>query len=197
MLFGVEPAPPALAGLTFVRTPSLEASEDGHHNVGVPLPVGSLAPDFTLRTMTPEGIADFHLYGHLAQENVVLLFVPGAFTPVCTGEFCRISQDLGSYRELNAVVAGISTDTVYSLDAWAKQESITMPLLSDLQRQVTRAYEVEWPDLGGMGPVAARAAFVIGRDRRVAYSEKTPTLRDLPDFESVRSALEGLRPKTG
>lgn len=135
------------------------------------------------------------LYESLERANVVLLFFPGAFTSVCTGELCQMSREIEPFGALNATVVGISTDTFYSLDAWAKQESITVPLLSDLQRDVTRAYGVEWPDLGGMGPVAGRAAFVVAQDRTIAFAEQTPTLKDLPDFQAVRAVLHALNAK--
>jgi peroxiredoxin len=48
----------------------------------MPLPVGTKAPDFTLKTKTAEGLKDITLSSHLGKENVVLLFYPGAFTGV-------------------------------------------------------------------------------------------------------------------
>lgn len=158
----------------------------------MPLVAGSLAPDFTLRTMTGEGPTDFRLADHIGKKNIVLLFFPGAFTHVCKAEMCKMSVEADRYDSLDALVVGISVDTFYSQRAWADQEGITIPLLSDLQHQVTQAYDVVWPDFSGMGPASARAAFVIGKDGRIAYSERTPTLLDVPDFEAIEATLKGL-----
>jgi peroxiredoxin len=156
------------------------------------LPVGSPAPDFTLKTITPDGLADLSLSASLAESNVVLLFFPAAFTSVCTAELCDVSNGLGKYADLNAKVIGISVDTPFAQDAWAKKEHITIPLASDLNKTVTNAYDVLFPNLAGVGDTSARAAFVIGKDGTIAYSEQTPTPKDLPDFEKIVEVLKGL-----
>lgn len=154
------------------------------------LPVGTKAPDFTLRTMTDQGPANFTLSDHIGKTQIVLLFFPGAFTHVCKAEMCRMSEEGPKYEQLNALVCGVSVDTYYSQDAWAKKENISIPLLSDLQSKVTEAYDVVWPDFGGMGPAAARAAFVIDRDGMIVYSEHCPSLLDQPDYEAIEKVLQ-------
>lgn len=158
----------------------------------MPLAPGSRAPDFTLRTMTKDGPADFRLADHLGKRNIVLLFFPGAFTHVCKAEMCKMSEETGRYENLDALVVGISVDTFYAQDAWARQEGITIPLLSDLQHEATSAYGAVWPNFSGMGPSSARAAFVIGKDGFIAYSEQTQSLLDMPDFEKIEAVLAGL-----
>lgn len=156
------------------------------------LPVGSDAPNFTVRTMTADGAADFTLSDHIGERNIVLLFFPGAFTHVCKAEMCRMTDEKEKYSGLNALVCGVSVDTFYSQDAWAKQEKIDIPLLSDFQHEVTRAYDVVWPNFSGMGPASARAAFVIDREGKIAYSEQCPTLLDQPDYEAIERCLAEL-----
>jgi glutaredoxin-dependent peroxiredoxin len=156
------------------------------------LPVGTLAPDFSLRTMTADGPGDFRLSDHVGKSNVVLLFFPGAFTHVCQAEMCQMSNEHAKYEALNAVVCGISIDTIFALNAWAKAENIGIPLLSDLHLKVTEAYDVVFPDFVGMGPAAARAAFVVDKEGKIAYAEVTPTLLDLPDFAAIESVLTTL-----
>jgi peroxiredoxin len=155
----------------------------------MPLPVGTQAPDFTVRTMTADGAADFKLSDHIGKQNIVLLFFPGAFTHVCKAEMCRMSDESDKYANLNALVCGVSVDTFYSQDAWAKQENITIPLLSDFQHEVTRAYDVVWPNFSGMGPASARAAFVIDKSGTIVYAEQCPTLLDQPDYDAIERAL--------
>jgi peroxiredoxin len=102
---------------------------------------------------------------------------------------CDTTGGLGEYEKLGAQVYGISVDTPFSQEAWAKQNSIGVTLLSDLNKAVTKAYDVVFPNLAGIGDTAARAAFVIGKDGVVKYAEQTPTPKDLPNFGAVKAAL--------
>lgn len=155
----------------------------------MPIAVGSKAPDFTLKTKTAEGLKDITLSDQLAKKQVVLLFFPLAFTGVCTQEMCDVTSGLSGYSGLNAQVLGISVDSPFAQEAWASQNKIGIPLLSDLNKQVIKSYDVVFPMLAGVGDTAARAAFVIGQDGRVKYAEQTPTPKDLPNFQSIQAAL--------
>lgn len=157
------------------------------------IPVGSKAPDFNLKSKQASGLVDVKLSDNLGKKNTVLLFFPAAFTGVCTQEMCDISGGLNSYSDLNAEVIGISVDTPFAQEAWARQEKITLKLASDLNKDVTKAYDVLLPMLAGIGDTAARAAFVIDKNGVVQYSERTPTPKDLPDFNKVKETLSRLR----
>lgn len=159
----------------------------------MPIPVGSKAPDFTLKTKTSSGLADVSLGRNLGQKNTVLLFFPLAFTSVCTKEMCDISNGLNAFRDLNAEVIAISVDSPFSQEAWAQKENINITLASDLNKDVTRAYDVLFKGIAGIGDSAARAAFVIDRAGVVRYAEQTPTPKDLPDFEKIKATLAGLK----
>ena len=156
----------------------------------MPLPVGTKAPDFTLKTKTADGLKDVKLSDNFSRKQTVLLFFPAAFTGVCTQEMCDISGGLGQYSGLDAEVYGISVDSPFAQEAWAKQNAIMVTLLSDLNKTVTKAYGVLFPNLLGMYESAARAAFVIGKDGVITYAEQTPTPKDLPDFAAVQAALK-------
>ena len=91
----------------------------------MPIKVGSKAPDFTLKSKAATGLVDVKLSDNFGKKNTVLLFFPAAFTGVCTQEMCEISAGLGQYARLNAAVIGISIDTPFAQEAWAKQESNT------------------------------------------------------------------------
>ena len=151
------------------------------------LPTGSKAPDFSLKTKNSEALADVKLSDNFGKRQTVLLFFPLAFTGTCTKEFCDVTQGLDAYAKLDAVVYGISVDSPHAQFAWAKQEGIRVPLLSDLNKEVATAYDVL--NEGSAGITSARAAFVIGRDGVVKYSERTATTRDLPNFEAIAAAL--------
>ncbi|MBX3735792.1 MAG: redoxin domain-containing protein [Candidatus Didemnitutus sp.] len=153
------------------------------------LAVGTKAPDFTLKTKTADGLKDIKLSDHFGKQQVVLLFFPLAYTGVCTAEMCDISNGLSGYADLGAAVYGISVDSPFTHEAWAKANKITVTLLSDLNKSVTKAYDVVFPNLAGVGDTSARAAFVIGKDGVVKYAEQTPTPKDLPSFDKVKAAL--------
>ncbi len=153
------------------------------------LAVGTKAPDFTLKSKTADGLVDVTLSTNFGQKQTVLLFFPLAFTGVCTAEMCDITAGLGAYASLGADVIGISVDSPFAQEAWAQQHKIKITLVSDLNKDGTKAYDVLFPALAGIGDTSARAAFVIGKDGAVKYAERTPTPKDLPNFEAVKAAL--------
>lgn len=157
----------------------------------MPLPVGSKAPDFTLKSKSPAD-AEIKLSNNFGKKNTVLLFFPLAFTGVCTAEMCSLSGGLNDYTNLGAEVIAVSVDSPFAQAAWAAKEKITITLASDLNKTVTKAYDVVFPMLAGVGDTSARAAFVIDKNGVVQYSEQTPTPKDLPKFEAVKAVLAKL-----
>src|SRR3974377_2240488 len=106
------------------------------------IPVGSKAPDFTLKSKQASGLVDVKLSNNLGKKNTVLLFFPAAFTSVCTQEMCDITSGLNAYAGLNAEVIWISVDTPFAQEAWAQKEKIGVTLGSDLNKEVIRKYNV-------------------------------------------------------
>ena len=153
------------------------------------LAIGSKAPDFVLKTKTAEGLKDIRMNDNLGKKNTVLVFFPLAFTSVCTQELCDLSSGLGAFTGLNADVFGISVDSPFTLEVFAKKENITFPLLSDLNKDTTKAYGVLFENLAGIGDTSARAAFVIDKHGIVQYAEQTPSPKELPDFTAVQATL--------
>jgi len=159
----------------------------------MPLKIGTSAPDFTLKTKTAQGLEDVKLSDNFGKKNTVLLFFPLAFTGVCTTEMCDVSGGIAGYESLNAAVYAISVDSPFAQAAWAEKEKITIKLLSDLNKTVTKAYDVVFPNLAGVGDTAARAAVVIDKAGNIVYVEQTPTPKDLPDFNAVKAVLAKLK----
>ena len=159
----------------------------------MPLKIGTSAPDFTLKTKTAQGLEDVKLSDNFGKKNTVLLFFPLAFTGVCTQEFCDVSGGISAYEGLNATVYGISVDSPFAQEAWAQKEKITIKLLSDLNKTVTKAYDVVFPNLAGVGDTAARSAFVIDKAGTIVHAEQTATPKDLPNFDAVKAALAKLK----
>ena len=159
----------------------------------MPISVGTKAPDFTLKSKQATGLVDVKLSDNFGKKNTVLLFFPAAFTSVCTTEMCDITAGLSGYSGLNANIIGISVDSPFAQEAWAKKENIGLTLASDLNKEVIKKYDVVFPMLAGIGDTAARAAFVIDKNGVVQYSEQTPTPKDLPNFEKVKETLTRLK----
>lgn len=155
----------------------------------MPLQPGTKAPDFTLKTKTEDGLKDVTLSENFGKRKTVLLFFPLAFTGVCTQELCDVTAGLSEYANLNAAVIGISVDSPFAQEAWAKAHNIGITLVSDLNKTVTKAYDVLFPNLAGIGDTSARAAFVIDENGVIQYAEQTPAPTDLPDFAAIKAAL--------
>jgi peroxiredoxin len=155
------------------------------------IPVGSKAPDFTLKSKTATGLADVKLSNNFGKTNTVILFFPLAYTSVCTTEICDVSNGLDSFA--GADVIAISVDSPFAQEAWAKANNIKLTLASDLNKVVTKQYDVVFPMLAGVGDTSARAAFVVDKAGVVQYSEQTPTPKDLPNFEAVKAVLAKLK----
>ena len=149
------------------------------------LAIGTKAPDFSLPTKTAEGPKQIKLSDNFGKKNTVLLFFPMAFTGTCTTEMCTISNGLREYSDLNAAVYGISGDNPFAQEAWAQKEKITVPLLSDYEHKVAKAYDVMYdsflPQMNlGMGGVAKRSAFIIDKTGVIQYAESNDDARALP-----------------
>ena len=157
------------------------------------IPVGTKAPDFTLKSKQASGLVDVKLSNNFGKKNTVLLFFPLAFTGTCTKEMCDITSGMNAYSNLNADVIAVSVDSPFSQEAWAQKEKIGVTLASDLNKKVAESYGTLLPDLLGMGSVSARAAFVIDRNGAVQYSEQTPTPKDLPNFNAITETLAKLK----
>jgi peroxiredoxin len=162
------------------------------------LSVGTQAPDFTLPTKAADGPKQVTLSDNFGRGNTLLLFFPMAFTGTCTTEMCGVSMDLSAYASLNATVYGISGDNPFAQEAWAEKERITVPLLSDYEHHVARAYDVAYdsflPQLNlPMGGVPKRAVFVVDRDGLIQYAESNDDARALPNFDKIKARLAELK----
>jgi len=158
----------------------------------MPIAVGTKAPDFTLKSKTPADV-EVKLSNNFGKKNTVLLFFPLAFTGVCTTELCDVTAGLNAYTDLNAEVIGISVDSPFAQAAWAQKDKIGITLASDLNKTTTKAYDVVFPMLAGVGDTSARAAFVIDKNGVVQYAEQTPTPKDLPNFTAIKATLAKLQ----
>jgi peroxiredoxin len=103
------------------------------------LTVGTPAPDFTLTTLGAEGPELFKLSEKIGQQNLLLLFVPMAFTGVCTRSSARSPRASTTTKHSTLTVIGISGDNPFAQKAWAEKEGITLKLLSDYDHHVAES----------------------------------------------------------
>ena len=136
----------------------------GHHAVRaddqamvVPA-VGTVAPDFTLESQ--EGPVSLHEY---KGKWVVLYFYPKDQTPGCTIEAHGFQNDLDKYNKINAVILGVSVDTVQSHKDWCAKDGLNFKLLSDANKEVSAKYgsQMTIPQAPQLGTIAARNTFLI------------------------------------
>ncbi|HEU5359206.1 MAG TPA: redoxin domain-containing protein, partial [Gemmatimonadales bacterium] len=99
-------------------------------------------------------------------RNVLLAFFPLAFTSTCTAELCEFSTDYSQFQANDTVVLPISVDSVPTLKAFKAQERMTVELLSDFKRDVSRRYGVLLEDRF----FASRAYILIDRQGVVRWT---------------------------
>ncbi|MDH3296942.1 MAG: redoxin domain-containing protein [Gemmatimonadota bacterium] len=128
----------------------------------------------------------------LGRGPVVLLFIPFAFSSVCTAELCRVGSEWPAWDIPDGHVFGVATDSPFVTAKWRADEGIPFPVLSDFGRAVSRAYGVLDENLMGPPGVAKRSAFVIDREGRVAYRWVSDDPSVEPDYSAVQAAVEAL-----
>ena len=149
--------------------------------------VGEAAPDFSLPSTSGEKIM---LSDYQGKKNVVLSFVPAAWTPVCSDQWPGYSIVKELFDEHNAMLMGITVDNIPSLFAWTKQMGeLWFPVLSDFwpHGAVAQKYGVLRSD-----GTTERALFVIDKQGIIRYID-VHDINERPRLEELMKALEGLR----
>src|ERR1041384_105205 len=126
--------------------------------------VGTPAPAFTLPSPSGQPVTLSTLRG----RNVLLAFFPLAFTSTCTAELCAFSEDYGRFQSANTVVLPISVDSVPTLKEFKAKERMTVDLLSDFKREVSRSYGV----LNDMKFFSNRAYILIDKQGTVRWTHQ-------------------------
>jgi len=151
--------------------------------------IGEKAPNFTLRASDKAEVSLEDYKG----KNVVLLFFPLAFTGVCTTELCTMRDNLSVYNGLDSEILAISVDSFAVLAKYKEEQALNFTLLSDFNRQVSRAYGALYEEFVlGMKGVSKRSAFVIDKNGTIQYAEVLESAGDLPNFEAIQDALKKL-----
>jgi thioredoxin-dependent peroxiredoxin len=124
---------------------------------------GSKAPDFSI----PDDRGNlFKLSDHLGKKMLVLFFYPKADTPGCTQEACGFRDAGERIKKQGATAIGISMDTVDRQAKFRDKHRLNMPLLSDTEKQVIKAYNVfkEKNMYGKKVMGIERTTFLVGTD---------------------------------
>jgi len=146
------------AALLFVARPLIHAPLTHADDQAVPA-VGTIAPDFTLPSQEGTPIS-LHSY---RGKWVVLYFYPKDQTPGCTIEAHAFQKDQALFDAKNAVILGVSVDTVESHKEWCAKDGMTFKMLADPEKQVVTKYgsTMTIPQAPQLGVIAARNTFII------------------------------------
>jgi len=149
--------------------------------------VGEMAPDFTLSDTDLKQ----HSLGEFQGQKVVLAFFVGAFTNVCTKEMCAFRDSMARLIDLKAQVVGVSVNDPFSNRGFAEKNQLTFPILSDVNREVVRTYNLEFPDFAGIKgyTVSKRSIFVLDRKGLVRYTWITEDPTVEPDYKKIEQVL--------
>ena len=148
--------------------------------------VGQRAPDFSLPSVSGKTVS---LSQYRGNKNVVVSFVPAAWTPVCSDQWPGYNITKENFDQNNAILLGITVDNIPTLFAWTKQMGdLWFPVLSDF-----------WPhgkiaDMFGVlrsDGVSERALFIVDKEGIIRYAQVTD-INKRPDLKNLLEALESL-----
>ncbi len=150
------------------------------------LSIGTAAPDFELNDQHGNKVS---LSSFKGKKNVVLLFIPFAFTGTCTGELCAMRDDLSSFQNENVELLAVSCDSMYTQRVFAEKEGYKFPVLSDFwpHGAVAKAYGI-FDEARGC---ALRGTFVIDKEGIVRWSVVNG-LGDARSNDDYKAALAAL-----
>jgi peroxiredoxin len=150
-----------------------------------PLPPGTVAPDFELRSTLDAKVSPSGLRG----RPVILAFYPADWSPVCTDQLALYQEVKPEFDRHGAELLGISVDSLWSHRAFARDRNLRFPLLADFEPkgEVSRAYRVYRAQDG----TSERALYVIDPEGVVSWSYVSPTEVN-PGADGILRALEDL-----
>jgi peroxiredoxin Q/BCP len=177
--FKLRSAALALLAASFVALPVAAAAADL-------TPIGAAAPNFTLPNQEnqPVSLADYK------GKWVVLYFYPKDQTSGCSLEAHNFQRDLPKYQAANAVVLGVSLDTVESHKTWCTKDGFSFKMLADPEHKVVDLYGVPMKDYNGMH-FAARDTFLISPDGKVVKEWQVSDIKNHSD--EVLAAIQGAK----
>ncbi len=162
------------------------------------LETGDVAPEFSLPGTRPrtdtagKQPARYSLTEGLADGPLLLTFYLFDFHPACTEHVCDLHELPWFDLEEGLAVYGVSTDRVFSHEAFAEGEGLRVPLLSDSDGSVAEAYGVLYDEFQEHKRIAKRSVFLVDEDRQISYAWSTEEPSAQPDWEAVHDAVHVL-----
>ncbi|KAH9301614.1 hypothetical protein KI387_013197 [Taxus chinensis] len=154
--------------------------------------VGNTAPDFEAEAVFDQEFIKVKLSDYIGKKYVILFFYPLDFTFVCPTEITAFSDRYSEFEKLNTEVLGVSIDSVFSHLAWVQTDrkagglgDLKYPLISDVTKSISKAYNVLIPDQG----IALRGLFVIDKEGVIQHS----TINNLAIGRSVDETMRTLQ----
>jgi peroxiredoxin len=153
----------------------------------MPIAVGQSAPEFMLKDQDQKEIKLSDLVG---KRNIVLIFYPLDFSPICTNEHACFVNELKQFEKLDAQLLGLSVDSVWTHKAFAEKMGISYPLLADFHPKgaVAEKFGMYVPERGMTG----RAVAIIDKSGKIAWF-KNYDYPSSPEMSEVAQALAGLK----
>src|SRR6202521_5316457 len=149
--------------------------------------VGAVAPDFALKDQNQKEVklSDFK-----GKKNVVLVFYPLDWSPVCTNEHACLVNDMKRFEQLGAQVLVLGVDSAWSHKAFAEKMGISYPLLADFQPRgaVAEKFGVYLADKG----ITGRAIAIVDKNGKIAWM-KNYDIPTVPDMKEVSQALSKIK----
>ncbi len=151
---------------------------------------GTAAPDFSLAPAPgPDKIS---LSDFRGKTNVVVLFMPLAFSGVCSDEMCQMAESYAQWTDLNAEILGITIDSPFVTKKFAEDTKVPFPILSDFNKGTIKSWDVMYDDFHGMNGVAKRSAFVVDQEGVIQYAWVSEDSGVMPPFDEIRAAVAKL-----
>lgn len=151
--------------------------------------VGSTAPEFTLTGAVNEEDVEVSLSDY-AGKNLVVLFYPLDFSPVCSEQVPDFNEQLSAIQAKNAEVIAISRDSAFAHKAWSKDlGGVDFPLLADMNLAVSKEFGMALEEVG----ITTRGVFIVDKSGKIAFKhvEEAPPDNTL-SAEQVLAELDKL-----
>jgi len=148
---------------------------------------GTSVPEFTLKT---EDLEDF-TRADLAGRTTVLVFYPGAFSPVCTDQMQLYEEVVDELRAQGVEMYGVSCDGVFAQKAFREKLGVSIRQLSDFhpKGEVSRAFGAYYEPYG----TSTRAVVLVGPDGVVSWSYETESPAEMPGVNLIVDAISATR----
>lgn len=149
---------------------------------------GTTAPDFELEATKGENFKLSAMRG----KRVIMAFYPADWSPVCTDQLSFYNEVVEIFAEKNAVLVGISVDSIWCHTAFSNDRKLDFPLLADFEPKgaIARQYDVYNNNFGE----AERALYLVDENGTIAWSHLSP-IDVNPGVDIVLAALDNMDAK--